>query len=126
MIPLILYLVILSDVGVAYVVLMKTLKLVFLICVLLLFPVVIVCFLVYNAFLNGLIRILILGVYYLYIAVTLSLFIYLVNYLMFMYDSRLVLLGIFPIFFIFFKMCMIRILSLLFFYIILLVTMSYL
>lgn len=125
-IPFLLYLILISDVNIEYVTLMKTLKLMFFVFFVLLFPVVMFCLFVYNMLLSGILGVLVLGVYFLYLASVVFLFFYLIVYVLLCYDIRLVLLGILPILFMFLKMSIIRLFSLCLLYFILFVTIGYL
>lgn len=125
-IPFLLYLFLLSEVGLLYVTIMKTIKLIVFLLLIIIFPIVIFCCFLYNIFMTGILGVLILGVYFLYLVSFMSLFLYTSNYLLFSYDYRLVVIGIFPLFFIFVKIVMSGFFSLLFLYLMILVVIGYL
>lgn len=124
--PFLLYLILLVDVGGIYVTLMKTFKMVVFLLFIYIFPVVIICLLIYNVMLGGLMGVLVVGVYFVYMVSSLPLVLYCFQYFLLGYDVRLVILGVFPIMFMFVKIGIVGFVSVIFLYIILLFMCSYL
>jgi hypothetical protein len=124
--PFLIYVLLLCGMGPSYTSLMKTLKLIFFIVFMILFPFSIMCVLLYNTIITGLLGVLIVGVYFVYIISALCLFFYVFQYLLLLYDIRLVIIGILPLTFIFIKITMFGVLSLIFLYVIILSLLSYL